>query len=241
MTHLDRKKCLDGNGQLIEYQIPPAPTRVWDNNRAKKSGKLRSLQNHHTDDIANNCILTNVYTPDRLRVKEVVVLLDTGASDDDYISENLVRQLGLDNQVFEANSIVCPIGRTCTIINKRININLCITDELTNKEYFFSINPAIFTDLRDEDEDIILGNTSLTRFEIASHLPTHFGLTRLNIINMAREIMARQNDNEVINPSRDERLTKGYTTQVAVDATTRELQFVSPAIVFTNLERACAG
>lgn len=38
-----------------------------------------------------------------------------------------------------------------------------------------------------------------------------------------------------------ERLTKGYTTQVAVDATTRELQFVSPPIVLANLERACAG
>lgn len=38
-----------------------------------------------------------------------------------------------------------------------------------------------------------------------------------------------------------ERVTKGYTTQVAVDATTRELQFVSPPIVLTNLERACAG
>lgn len=38
-----------------------------------------------------------------------------------------------------------------------------------------------------------------------------------------------------------ERVTKGYTTQVAVDAATRELQFVSPAIVFTKLERACAG
>lgn len=36
-----------------------------------------------------------------------------------------------------------------------------------------------------------------------------------------------------------ERLTKGYTTQVAIDAQTRELQFVSPPIVFANLERAC--
>jgi acyl-CoA thioester hydrolase len=35
-----------------------------------------------------------------------------------------------------------------------------------------------------------------------------------------------------------ERLTKGYTTQVAVDATTRELQFVSPPIVFANIEKA---
>ena len=37
-----------------------------------------------------------------------------------------------------------------------------------------------------------------------------------------------------------ERMTKAYTTQVAVDAKTRELQFVSPAIVFRNLEKACA-
>lgn len=37
-----------------------------------------------------------------------------------------------------------------------------------------------------------------------------------------------------------ERMTKAYTTQVAVDATTRELQFISPAIVFINLEKACA-
>ena len=37
-----------------------------------------------------------------------------------------------------------------------------------------------------------------------------------------------------------ERLTKGHTVQVAVDAQTRELQFVSPPIVFRNLEKAGA-
>jgi acyl-CoA thioester hydrolase len=37
-----------------------------------------------------------------------------------------------------------------------------------------------------------------------------------------------------------ERLTKGYTVQVAVEAATRELQFVSPPIVFANIERASA-
>jgi acyl-CoA thioester hydrolase len=36
------------------------------------------------------------------------------------------------------------------------------------------------------------------------------------------------------------RMTKGYTTQVAVDGRTRELQFVSPPIVFANVEKACA-
>ena len=37
-----------------------------------------------------------------------------------------------------------------------------------------------------------------------------------------------------------ERLTKGYTIQVAVDAATRELQFVSPPVVFRKLEKALA-
>lgn len=37
------------------------------------------------------------------------------------------------------------------------------------------------------------------------------------------------------------RLTKGYTVQVAVEAITHELQFVSPTIVFENVERACKG
>ena len=36
-----------------------------------------------------------------------------------------------------------------------------------------------------------------------------------------------------------ERLTKGYTVQVAVHAQTRELQFVSPATLFERLEKAC--
>lgn len=37
-----------------------------------------------------------------------------------------------------------------------------------------------------------------------------------------------------------EKVTKGYTVMVAVNAVTGELQFVSPGIVITNLERACA-
>jgi acyl-CoA thioester hydrolase len=45
---------------------------------------------------------------------------------------------------------------------------------------------------------------------------------------------------EIRDAQSNERLTKGSTIQVAVDATTRELQFVSPPIVLTNLERACA-
>lgn len=38
-----------------------------------------------------------------------------------------------------------------------------------------------------------------------------------------------------------QRLTKGYTTQVAVCAQTQELQYVSPKIVFDKLERAWAS
>ncbi|CAB3710669.1 acyl-CoA thioesterase [Trinickia soli] len=42
---------------------------------------------------------------------------------------------------------------------------------------------------------------------------------------------------EIVDVASGERLTKGYTIQVAVCATTRELQFVSPPIVFDKLEQ----
>ncbi len=35
------------------------------------------------------------------------------------------------------------------------------------------------------------------------------------------------------------RMTKGSTVQVAVDAATHELQFVSPPVLFRNIEKAC--
>lgn len=44
---------------------------------------------------------------------------------------------------------------------------------------------------------------------------------------------------EIFDDLSGERLTKGYTTQVAVDVVTQALQFVSPPIVFSNVERAC--
>ncbi len=37
-----------------------------------------------------------------------------------------------------------------------------------------------------------------------------------------------------------ERMTKGHTIQVAVDAATREFQFVSPPVVFRKLEKVLA-
>lgn len=40
---------------------------------------------------------------------------------------------------------------------------------------------------------------------------------------------------EIVDVASGERLTKGYTIQVAVRAATRELQFVSPAVVFEKL------
>jgi len=44
---------------------------------------------------------------------------------------------------------------------------------------------------------------------------------------------------EIFDVKSGERLTKGHTVQVAIDAITHELQYVSPAIVFTNLEQIC--
>lgn len=37
----------------------------------------------------------------------------------------------------------------------------------------------------------------------------------------------------------EERLTKGYTTQLAIEAATMELQFASPAIVLKNIQALC--
>lgn len=45
---------------------------------------------------------------------------------------------------------------------------------------------------------------------------------------------------EIFDVATQERLTKGYTIQVAIDAATKELQFVSPPVVLDNLERAWA-
>jgi acyl-CoA thioester hydrolase len=45
---------------------------------------------------------------------------------------------------------------------------------------------------------------------------------------------------EIVDAASGERLTKGYTIQVAVHAATQELQFVSPPVVFEKLERAWA-
>ena len=42
---------------------------------------------------------------------------------------------------------------------------------------------------------------------------------------------------EIVDLASGTRLTKGYTTQVAVNAATQELQFVSPPVVFEKLER----
>ncbi|HEY0268186.1 MAG TPA: thioesterase family protein [Methyloradius sp.] len=44
---------------------------------------------------------------------------------------------------------------------------------------------------------------------------------------------------EIHDATSGERMTKGHTVQIAIDAASFELQFVSPEIVFTNVEAAC--
>jgi acyl-CoA thioester hydrolase len=45
---------------------------------------------------------------------------------------------------------------------------------------------------------------------------------------------------EIVDVATGTRLTKGYTIQVAVDAASGELQFVSPEVMLEKLERAWA-
>lgn len=44
---------------------------------------------------------------------------------------------------------------------------------------------------------------------------------------------------EIIDEANGERITKGHTVQLAVDAVTLELQFISPPILIENLKIAC--
>lgn len=44
---------------------------------------------------------------------------------------------------------------------------------------------------------------------------------------------------EIRDAASDERLTKGYTTQLAIEAATMELQFASPAILLKNIQALC--
>ena len=46
---------------------------------------------------------------------------------------------------------------------------------------------------------------------------------------------------EICDAETGERLTKGFTTQVAVDLRNGELQFVSPPCLLERLEKPCAG
>jgi acyl-CoA thioester hydrolase len=45
---------------------------------------------------------------------------------------------------------------------------------------------------------------------------------------------------EIVDQASGTRLTKGHTIQVAVNAATQELQFVSPPVVFEKRERVWA-
>lgn len=64
------------------------------------------------------------------------------------------------------------------------------------------------------------------------------------LLNVTARLLEHENririGYEITDAATGERLTKGSTIQVAVDARTRELQFVSPATLTQRLEAACA-
>lgn len=63
------------------------------------------------------------------------------------------------------------------------------------------------------------------------------------LVNVTASLLEHENrlkiGYEITDAQSGERLTKGYTVQLAIEAATMELQFISPAIVFTNLEALC--
>lgn len=71
--------------------------------------------------------------------------------------------------------------------------------------------------------------------------PAHYG-QRLRVEGTLLEYENRIKIGYEIRDAQDgEQLTLGNTVQLAIDAVTRELQFVSPPIVIAKLERACTG
>jgi acyl-CoA thioester hydrolase len=68
--------------------------------------------------------------------------------------------------------------------------------------------------------------------------PARYG-QRLNVKATLLEYENRIKIGYEITDGAGERITKGHTTQLAIDAVTHELQFVSPPVVFTNVTLAC--
>ena len=71
--------------------------------------------------------------------------------------------------------------------------------------------------------------------------PARYGM-RLTVCATLQEYENRlKMTYEIHDAAGGERLTKGYTVQVAVDMRSGALQFVSPACLTERLERLCAG
>jgi acyl-CoA thioester hydrolase len=80
---------------------------------------------------------------------------------------------------------------------------------------------------------------------VEAHLKYVRPATYGQALEVRTELLEHQNrlkiGYEIVDAASGERLTKGHTIQVAVCEATRELQFVSPTVVFEKLERAWAG
>jgi acyl-CoA thioester hydrolase len=89
-----------------------------------------------------------------------------------------------------------------------------------------------------------IGRAALLRVFVEAHLKYVRPATYGQQIEVRAQLLEYENrlkiGYEIVDAASGERLTKGYTIQVAIDASTQELQFVSPPVVFEKLERAWA-
>lgn len=71
--------------------------------------------------------------------------------------------------------------------------------------------------------------------------PARYG-QRLTVRSMLKEYENRiKIEYEIVDQQSGERLTKGFTMQVAVDIATKELLFASPSCLIERVEKACAA
>jgi hypothetical protein len=221
-TVLPKEYCIDHLGNFVAYSMPPGAPNASDSSKGRRGGgrgassdrstfsgrgKLAAIveKDESPDEVEvleDTLILTQLLFHDRSRWQSIITLVDSGARDNNYISEELVRKLKLEREVVKVRTQVCPVGSACSIVNERVLINIKIKSELTNKPYTFSTYAYIYKGLSDQDEfDLIIGKPCMRKHRIVALLPYSFGLDDEAILSMTESIKDRAVVNSSVNGS----------------------------------------
>lgn len=195
-TSLPKAHCIDSFDNTVARDPFPSDLKSGRGGGGGK-GRLAAIfeQDASPDEdesLDDTLILTQVLSHDRSRWLSIIALVDSGARDNNYISEELVRKLQLEREVAKVRTQVCPVGSACSIVDEKVLIEIKIKNELTNEPYIFSTYAYIYKGLSDQDEfDLIIGKPCMKKHRIVALLPYSFGLDDKAILSMAESIKAR--------------------------------------------------